>query len=212
MACFKTHSTAGLISGCLLSYCASPIINNYIFYPLIIISTCLASILPDIDSDSSKTLRFIFVVINSFIVFLTSLVVIMIWRLDVKSLLKIIFLELIILNLLMFFFKKITKHRGMFHSIPATIIISLAAFLLLSKITNNFNVILLLSLSVALGYLSHLVLDVLYSPVSLFKEKIIVPKILGSPLKLFSKYWIINIFVYSFIFVETYLLTAIWTF
>jgi hypothetical protein len=58
-------------------------------------------------------------------------------------------------------FKKLTVHRGMYHSLPAMLISGLVVYL--SYHSPDRNVRLLLAGGVMLGFLSHLVLDEIYS-------------------------------------------------
>ena len=81
-------------------------------------------------------------------------------------------------------FKRITVHRGMFHSIPAILIAGLIAFLLYR--TPLLPRRLFVAGSVALGFFSHLVLDEIYS-VDFMGGKIRLNKYAGSALKFWSK-------------------------
>jgi len=58
-------------------------------------------------------------------------------------------------------FKKYTKHRGMWHSLPAAMIASTLAFLLCSN--PDITIRLYQAWAVLLGFLSHLLLDEIYS-------------------------------------------------
>lgn len=80
------------------------------------------------------------------------------------------------------FIKKFTKHRGMFHSIPAALIFGEFAFLLAS---GSVEMRLFKAGGVVLGYTSHLLLDELYS-FETKRGKLHVKKSLGTGLKFFS--------------------------
>jgi hypothetical protein len=58
-------------------------------------------------------------------------------------------------------FKRYTVHRGMWHSIPACVTVGLLAFLICS--CNEFDRRLFKTIAVMLGFMSHLVLDELWS-------------------------------------------------
>ncbi|MCA9066441.1 MAG: metal-dependent hydrolase, partial [Planctomycetaceae bacterium] len=60
-----------------------------------------------------------------------------------------------------FLLAKLTVHRGMFHSIPALLISAELTFL--AYRSDDVRVRLLMGLGVGIGFLSHLVLDELYS-------------------------------------------------
>jgi hypothetical protein len=80
-------------------------------------------------------------------------------------------------------FNRITVHRGMFHSIPAMFVCGMSAYLLFhhKEITHRLFV----AAAVMLGFLSHLVLDELYS-VDFMGARIRLNKYAGSAVKLYS--------------------------
>jgi hypothetical protein len=83
-------------------------------------------------------------------------------------------------------FKRMTVHRGMFHSIPAMLIAGLSVYLLYHSPDHHLRVF--LAGAVMLGFLSHLVLDELYS-VDLMGARIRLNKYAGSALKFASRSW-----------------------
>lgn len=99
-------------------------------------------------------------------------------------------------------FKKLTVHRGMFHSIPALLIAGLAVFLLYTN--PNMLQRLYLAGGVTLGFLSHLILDELCS-VSFSGVTIQLNQFAGSALKLFSKSWPANLATYALLLGMSYL-------
>jgi membrane-bound metal-dependent hydrolase YbcI (DUF457 family) len=79
--------------------------------------------------------------------------------------------------------KKVSVHRGMFHSVPAMLVAGLLVFTEYGS--PNHGLRLLLAVGVMLGFLSHLVLDELYSvDLSGFVPKL--NQFAGSAVKLFS--------------------------
>ncbi len=58
-------------------------------------------------------------------------------------------------------FRRFTVHRGMWHSIPAAIIVGMISFLVISSL--DINVRIYKTLAVVLGFLSHLLLDEIWS-------------------------------------------------
>ena len=78
---------------------------------------------------------------------------------------------------------KLTVHRGMFHSIPALLIASELTFLGYHSL--ELRVRLLMAVGVGIGFLSHLVLDELYS-VQWNGVRIRLKKSAGSALKFFG--------------------------
>ncbi|MEX0715069.1 MAG: metal-dependent hydrolase [Planctomycetaceae bacterium] len=92
-------------------------------------------------------------------------------------------------------------HRGMFHSIPALVIAAECAFLAYQS--DDAGVRFLMAGGVALGFLSHLVLDEVYS-VQWSGLRLKLNKAAGSALKLFGKNVMPNIFCYGLLVVLTY--------
>ncbi|GIW82502.1 MAG: hypothetical protein KatS3mg105_4309 [Gemmatales bacterium] len=91
-------------------------------------------------------------------------------------------------------FKKITVHRGIFHSIPAMLIAGLAVFHLYRS--PNLGLRIYLALGTMLGFLSHLILDELCS-VGFSGLKLRLNKYAGSALKFFSPSWPVNVVTYT---------------
>ncbi len=77
--------------------------------------------------------------------------------------------------------RRFTVHRGMFHSLPAAVIVGEVAFLLASG--DDVSLRAYKAGGVVLGYLSHLLLDELYS-VEWYRGRLRAKKSLGSALKL----------------------------
>jgi membrane-bound metal-dependent hydrolase YbcI (DUF457 family) len=78
---------------------------------------------------------------------------------------------------------KLTIHRGMFHSIPALLIAAELTFL--TYHSNETRVRILMGVGVGIGFLSHLLLDEMYS-VQWSGSKIKLAKSAGSALKFFG--------------------------
>ncbi len=84
-------------------------------------------------------------------------------------------------------FKRYTKHRGMWHSIPAALIAGLVTFLI--SFSHDINIRLFKGWAVVIGFVSHLILDEIYS-VDWQGHAIRVKKSFGTALKLFgSSFW-----------------------
>ncbi len=80
-------------------------------------------------------------------------------------------------------FKRITVHRGMFHSIPAMLIAGLMVYLGYQSPDNRLRV--LFGVGVMIGFLSHLLLDELYS-VDIRGVKVKLNKFAGTAVKFVS--------------------------
>ena len=90
-------------------------------------------------------------------------------------------------------FRKFTRHRGMWHSIPAALIAGLATFLV--TLCPSLPERLFESWAVVLGFTSHLVLDEIYA-VDWRGRRIRVKKSFGTALKWFSPRPLPNLFTY----------------
>ncbi|MCH7990080.1 MAG: metal-dependent hydrolase, partial [Planctomycetes bacterium] len=96
---------------------------------------------------------------------------------------------------------KLAVHRGMFHSIPAMLIAAELAFLAFQS--ESVNVRLLMAGGVAVGFLSHLLLDELYS-VEWSGVRVRLNKYAGSAFKLFGKEFLPNVMTYALLSVLSY--------
>jgi hypothetical protein len=146
--------------------------------------TTIGGILPDLDSDSGVPVRETFGLIAAVVPLL------LVRRLHHHDLpldqsLVIAALAYVVIRYgLSYLFKRLTVHRGMFHSLPAMLIAGLIVFLL--DRGSAMTIRLFLAGGVMIGFLSHLVLDEIFS-VDFMGLK--VKKSAGSAVKLASKSW-----------------------
>ncbi|WP_417378529.1 metal-dependent hydrolase [Gimesia sp.] len=97
---------------------------------------------------------------------------------------------------------KFAVHRGMFHSIPALIITGETVFL--AYFSDSYSVKFLMAGGISLGFLSHLVLDEVYS-VERRGVTIRLKKSSGSALKWFGKGLFGNAVAYAILLTMTYI-------
>ena len=90
-------------------------------------------------------------------------------------------------------FKRVTVHRGMYHSIPGMLIAGLIVYLLEANPMRGLRVY--LAAGVMLGFLSHLVLDELCS-VDFMGVRIRLNKYAGSAFKFMSPSWTASLATY----------------
>lgn len=199
MAGFKTHVSVGVVCGFLLMAGAYiwGVISGVLVAFIIFMNTVIGSFLPDVDSDSGYPVRILFGIYALIIAGISFFISFHITNENILlSLIAPVVLFLLVNFVLPTVFKKYTKHRGMFHSIPAIFISFLLVFLLL----NLFNIPILdrffMALAVGFGYFVHLALDEVYST-NILSGKIKPKKSLGTALKFKTKSRIINIFTYS---------------
>lgn len=162
MADFKTHITVS--TGLGIAYGAIGYSQFEIPIGTCIIAGGLCSLsgmLPDLDSDSGipvrETLSFTSAVVPMF----------MMERFERMGMSHA---SMVLAGGLMYFilrfvvwetFKRYTKHRGMWHSVPAAVIAAMIAFLICS--CQEISLRLFCSWAVFLGFMSHLVMDELYA-------------------------------------------------
>jgi hypothetical protein len=145
--------------------------------------TTLGGLLPDLDSDSGVPVRELFGV-AAFLAPLLMYNRLAEEKLSVEQTVVLLAgVYLFVRYILSGVFKRWSVHRGMFHSIPALFISGLALYLVFPD--RNVVVRLYLAGGVMLGFLSHLVLDELYS-VDFMGVGIRLNKYAGSALKLAS--------------------------
>ncbi len=148
--------------------------------------TTIGGLLPDLDSDSGVPVRELFGAAATVVPLL------LIHRLrrdglDGEKMMVILGLVyLFVRYVLSRFFRRVTVHRGMFHSIPALLISGLSVYLLYHS--PDVRLRYFMAGAVMLGFLSHLVLDELYS-VDLMGFRIHLNKYAGSALKFTSPSW-----------------------
>ncbi len=199
MAGFKTHITVSTLLGAGVGYYGLWRWNlDWGPVGLAAGLTSVGGMLPDLDSDSGVPVRELFGVAAAFVPFL------LVHRLrntgltHDQLLVLLIGIYLLIRYGLAEFFKRLTVHRGMFHSIPALLITGLGVFLLYDH--EDIGLRYYLAAGVMIGFLSHLALDELYA-VDLSG---VVPRLnnfAGSALKFFSASWTANVFTYTILFV-----------
>ncbi len=165
MADFKTHVQVGAGLGFVLSALAyaKSWVSGLLVAIMVFFVTVIGSFLPDTDSDSSVPVKIIFTVYGYFF---AGVVFVFFYRMKYGIIWSFVgagLMYLIVSEVLSRVFMKITRHRGIFHSLPALFLSFLISFYLFGRLgvrpEDNF----VLSLGVFLGYFSHLILDEVYS-------------------------------------------------
>jgi membrane-bound metal-dependent hydrolase YbcI (DUF457 family) len=148
--------------------------------------TALGGVLPDLDSDSGVPIRELFNIAAALTPFLIYPRLVQSGFTLEQALVLIGALYLFIRYGLAGWFKRYTVHRGIFHSIPAMFIAGLVVYLAHASPDQKLRIY--LAVGVMLGFLSHLILDELYS-VDFMGFRIKLNKFAGSALKLYSPSW-----------------------
>ena len=164
MANFNTHFTVAAGASAIVS---STLLSMEILAPQEAISAfflgTLGGLLPDVDSAHSTSIKVGFNVLS----FLATIMLIFL-KVHSYSLVEIFIMSIIVFTTIRYLFlgifRKISKHRGMFHSIPVAIIwgILIASFVHVSFGLNSL-VSWIYGLVITIGYIVHLTLDELYS-------------------------------------------------
>lgn len=145
--------------------------------------TWFSGMLPDIDSQTGRPVQEIFGVV-SVVAPLILMQHLMSWGGDYE---RVLLLSILFYMMLRNFgaplLGKLSVHRGMFHSVPALLIATLLTFLFYKN--HDVHVRMLMAGGVAIGFLSHLVLDEIYS-VQWTGARIKLAKSSGSALKWFG--------------------------
>jgi len=122
----------------------------------------MGGILPDIDSDNSiptKIMQYVFANLISFFILFKY-----IGQYPIGNLILIWIGSFLVSLYILEGFNKITSHRGMFHSIPAGFIFWFSFSLLFYYVFKfNYLVSWYFGMFVFLGYITHLILDEIYS-------------------------------------------------
>jgi hypothetical protein len=171
--------------------------------------TTLGGLLPDLDSDSGVPVRELFglaATVTPFILYQH----LRDKRLTGEQTLVVLGgVYLFIRYVLSAIFKEWTVHRGMFHSIPALFIAGLVFYLGYHS-SSPRKLRLYLAGGLMLGFLSHLVLDEIYS-VDFMGLHLKLNKYAGSALKLASRSWPATLAAYVLLFLLSYLAWLDWT-
>ncbi len=194
MASYQGHLTTSTVLGA--AYGAAAVWYFHVDWGAAFLGaglTALGGLLPDIDSDSGKPVRELFGI-------LSAAVPLMLFRrlarigLSVEQIIVVLAgVHLFIRYPLAGLFKRLTVHRGMFHSMPAMIIAGLVIYL--AHHGDDFLRI-YLAVGVMIGFLSHLVLDEICA-VDLSGGRVSLNQFAGTAVKLFSPSWKATVFTYA---------------
>jgi hypothetical protein len=171
--------------------------------------TAIGGMLPDLDSDSGIPVRELFGLAGVFIPLLLYHRL-QSYGLSAEQMLVVLAaMYLVVRYGIAEIFRRITVHRGMFHSVPAMLIAGLAVFVMYrlpdhASADEELRKRLYLSAGVMIGFLSHLVLDEIFA----VDLNGLVPKLnqfAGSALKLKSDSWSATLATYAILCVLGYL-------
>lgn len=194
MADFKTHMTVSTVTGAVLGFAgwkaAMPIDTCVVAGTLCSVS----GMLPDLDSNSGRPLREATALGAAVI---PMLMVDRLQKMELKQdtmVLIAIIAYVVIRFVLAEIFRRYTVHRGMWHSIPAAAICGMVAFLVMSH--EDITIRLFKTSGVVLGFLSHLILDEIWS-IDFRKGSYQFKSSFGTALKLWGGSRFANVVTYA---------------
>ncbi|NOU48932.1 metal-dependent hydrolase [Pseudoalteromonas sp. JBTF-M23] len=162
MANFETHFQSSIITSAAFSstVLATSLANPLDTFILFIIGS-LSGLLPDLDADKSRSLNSLFSVLSLCAAIGLPLMI------KFDSLLTLWGSALCVYTVLMHIvkplFESLTVHRGAMHSLLFVLMCSLISIHLALLLGKSLSFSVLLSLSVGIGMLTHLILDECYS-------------------------------------------------
>lgn len=162
MANFKQHLTGGLSVSGIGAVVAFTTIQLSLAQSLItFLLGVLGSILPDIDSDTSKPVQMLFGYLGAIVpIFIIGHLPVHGARMEtivLTSLFGYFIIRYFVANL----FFKFTEHRGIVHSIPAAVFAGLIIYYIFRQ--SDFRPRFMFAMITALGYLTHLLMDEIWS-------------------------------------------------
>jgi hypothetical protein len=213
MAGYKAHLATGLLIGVIATISAFVVLAiDILFSPFIFLAIVIGSFLPDLDSDTGMPVKMLFASLGMVTaIWAGYLMLERVGDEPYKSIATIMGAYCAVYIILQRIFKRFTKHRGLFHSILALLIAMLTLNYLLLIFEFSLVESGLLSVSLGVGYLGHLILDEINSVVNLSGIPFIPNKSLGSALKIVSKSKHVNVIAFtilSILFIMTYFQTA----
>ncbi len=199
MADFKTHITVSSVLGCGYAAVGYGVFNVPPAHALVAGCLCgVAGMLPDLDSNSGipqrEMLSFVSVIIP----------MLMLPRFEQLQLNteQMVFVAGVMYAVIRFgvggIFKRFTKHRGMWHSIPAALVAGMATFLVC--LSSDVEIRIFKAWAVVLGFISHLVMDEIYA-VNWEGKLPTTKRSFGTALKFFGKDHLPNALAYTNLFV-----------
>lgn len=196
MADFKTHLSSGVLNG--ITFAGTGIALNHLT-PLesgaVFIVGTLGALLPDLDSDTGKPLQLLFQLVSVMIPILAFPLAAPYAGPGIPFLLCYFTVCYLFINYgICSLIKKITKHRGILHSIPFSILCGELTFLLLYP--SGLKLSVYGGLAVFSGCILHLFLDELNSMSVKFGFVVVLKSSSGSALKFFSPYLLSTILTY----------------
>ena len=205
MAMFREHIGWGATVGVVFMVVAySHAVASGALLGALFLTVVTGSFLPDVDSDSSMPFYLIYGAMSlgtGGLALLYALPLTDDWRIVAGVAAGVVFCMWFVVGMVV---KKLTHHRGIFHSLPALAIAALGTFLLAIEYSYSDTEALLFGGAMALGYLTHLILDEIYDGITLDGLPFVRSQVLGGSLKMFSRSNAVNVVTYSLLVMLVY--------
>jgi hypothetical protein len=189
MSTFRAHVTVGAIisMAVVVAVFFYALVTDPVLLAVLFGVTVVGSFLPDVDSDSGIPFYMVFGAATLAVTGAALFYALTRWPSQYEYIAGV---PLAVMILVWFvvggIIKKFTKHRGIFHSVPAMAIAGLGVFLAAKHFGVEGDVALLWGAGTAVGYASHLALDEVHSDVNMDGNPFTNKKSLGTAMKLFS--------------------------
>jgi len=190
MATFRAHVTVGAVASMIVvvavyfyAFLTDPVLLAVLFG-----ITVVGSFLPDVDSDSGIPFYMVFGSATLAATGAALFYALSRWPGQYEYIGGVPLVVMIVSWFLVGgIVKRFTKHRGIFHSIPAMAIAGLGVFLAAKHFGVDGDAAMLWGAGTAIGYASHLVMDEVHSDVNMDGNPFTNKKSLGTAVKFFSQ-------------------------
>jgi hypothetical protein len=201
MASFRTHFSFGIASGILSAIAVTSLAlapHSFTFSVLIGLAVTLGAQLPDMDSDSGLPFHITFSSLSLVSAILTALYI---WQSNPENYSLLVIAPIVVFcfvwGVVGYVFKRFTKHRGLAHSVPASLLAGLITFSFVSWLGFADWQAFLLGIALSLGYLIHLILDEIWAGLNFHGQLFVPNKAFGSALKFTSHNRVLTALMYT---------------
>jgi membrane-bound metal-dependent hydrolase YbcI (DUF457 family) len=164
MANYQTHLTGGVLIGAAAALVGAGLgMITAVEMPFVAMVGTWGGLAPDLDSDNSRPVQ----IMATYATIITPCVAL--WRLPflhetlLRGVVSWIIIAAIVRGPICLALKRLTEHRGIFHSIPAALIFGCLGFLWSGRRVDDIPLQTAVGLSAAAGYFTHLVLDEIWA-------------------------------------------------
>lgn len=186
MANFNAHLTGGVVAG--IAAAAGALALGWV-KPLPALAVAgvgfVAALAPDVDHDHGRPIRYVFGLATLLLPSATLYRVAPLTETLPLALGSWVIMALAVAFPVRWVFTKMTVHRGIFHSVPATLIFGCLMFLVAARREAAIGMQAAVGVAGALGYFAHLLLDELWA-VDFNGRKVRVKKSFGTAIQLWG--------------------------